>query len=102
MKAWVKKEKKDEKLFNGKRTRGSGNQWSSKGDIQSEIFLIEDKSTDKHSFSVTAKLWEKIWEEAIQDGRIPLLSIQLNKDNKNLIVVDQRDFLELIKGGKTI
>ena len=97
MKKWIKKELQTAKLFEGKRTRGSGNQWSAKGDVKTDIFLIENKTTDKHSFSITAKLWGKIWEEAIRSQRIPLLSIRLNKDGQNLIVIDERDFLESIR-----
>ena len=102
MKHWIKKEIKDAKVFDGKRTRGSGNQWNNRGDIKSKIFLIEAKSTDKNSFSITQKLWKKIWEEAIRTQRIPILSIRLNKNDMDMVVLERRDFLELMKGGEIL
>jgi hypothetical protein len=96
MKHWTKKERDDEKAFEGRRTKGSGNQWHSKGDVKAKRFLIEDKSTEHKSFTVTKKLWEKIWGEAIINGRIPILSLRIDcKDPLDLVVLDQRDFLEL-------
>jgi hypothetical protein len=97
---WKIKERDDAEAFQGKRTKGSGNQWANRGDIKSGIFLIEAKSTDKKSFSITQNLWKKIWEEAIQTQRIPILSIRLNKNDMDMVVLERRDFLELIKGGE--
>jgi len=97
---WKTKEIDDAKAFKGKRTKGSGNLWYSKGDISSKIFLIESKTTERNSFRVSQKLWKKIWEEAVRTQKIPLLSIRLLNNNMDMIVLEQRDFLELIGGGE--
>ena len=94
-KAWETKEKKDAKVFNGKRMPRSGGFWSAKGDIKSEKYLIESKQTTKRSFSVSIDLWKKIEREALLSNRIPLLSIEMGKEKQELIVLSCDDFLTL-------
>ena len=90
---WKKFEKKTAKLFGGKRTKGSGNQWYSPGDIKSEKFLFENKQTENSSFGVSLKLWNKISDEALFSYRIPVLTLQI-KDTK-LVVLSEEDFKKL-------
>jgi hypothetical protein len=62
-----------------------------KGDVRSEDLLIEAKCTAKASISITLSVWEKIRREAILDGRVPVLALQIQ--DRNLIVLDEEDFL---------
>lgn len=95
MKKWEKKEQNDARDFGGKRTPGSGNKWNHKGDVRSDVYLIEDKTTDKKSYTITNELWRKIYNSAILSQRIPLLSIKFNNDSTELIVISKHDFLHL-------
>lgn len=92
---WSGKEKKDAKDFNGYRQKGSGNFWAKPGDVKTDKFLIEAKQTDKKSYSITLKTWDKLYEEALFSFRIPILSL-LIKD-KELVVLSKEDFLKLRK-----
>ena len=82
-KKWHKKERRDRDSFGGRRTPRSGGLWGFKGDIKSDKFLIESKQTEKKSYSVTQKLLQKLWNEAILEQRIPILSVELG-DGKSL------------------
>ena len=90
---WRGKEKKDAKDFGGYRQKGSGNFWSKPGDVKTDKFLIDSKQTDKQSYSITLKTWDKLYKEALFSFRIPILSL-LIKD-KELVVLSKEDFLKL-------
>lgn len=94
---WRKKEQKDAKLFGGKPTPRSGGLWFAKGDSKSEKYLIENKTTDKENFTIVGKVWEKIYNEAIINSRIPLLSIMFGVKNTEVIVIDKNDFVAMIE-----
>lgn len=97
-KQWEKKEAKDAKLFNAKTTPRSGGMWFAKGDSKSEKFLIENKTTGKDNISINGLVWDKINKEALLEGRLPLLSIEFGiKKVRSLVVLDQDDFMELMK-----
>jgi hypothetical protein len=96
MRKWIKKENQDAKDFHGKRTPRSGGLWSFKGDIKSDRFLIESKQTEKKGFTITKKLWNKIYQEAIESRKLPLLSIQI--DDVDIVVLDKNDLLMLLEG----
>lgn len=91
-----KQEKNLAKLMKGRVTPASGAMWGAKGDVRSEKYLIECKTTAKASFAITQKHWEKIQNEALHDGlRIPILNVQLLDGSIDLIVMSKDDFLEL-------
>lgn len=94
MKKWEKKEKKDSEDFGGRRVKGSGNQWSAPGDVKSAKFLIDSKQTDKESFSITLKMWDKLYEEALFSFKYPMLSVQVK--DKEFVVLSKEDFLHLL------
>ena len=87
-----KQEKSVAKKFNARLTAASGALWGTKGDVRSDKYLIECKTTEKDYYTLTAKVWEKIQEEAIQDHmRIPLMVIDL-KDTDRYVVFRPKDF----------
>lgn len=87
-----KQEKSVAKQFGGKVTIASGAIWSSKGDVRNSKFLIECKTTEKDYYSLTAKVWEKIEQEAIKDHlRTPLMVIDL-EDKDRVVVFRPQDF----------
>ena len=71
-------EKSVAKQFGGKQVIASGALWFAHSDVRNDKFLIECKTTEKDYYSLTAKVWEKIEQEAIRDHlRIPLMVIDL-------------------------
>lgn len=77
----------------GRPTPGSGAFWSRKGDARADDLLVEAKMTDKASYSISLRVWDKIRREALLDGRLPVLALQIQ--NRNLVVIDEEDFLAL-------
>lgn len=88
-----KHEKRLEKKFGGQRTAASGAFWSRKGDVRTDDLLIEHKWTGKKSFSLKAETLEKIFTEAILDGRIPVLGVHLN--GQDYVILGEEDFHEM-------
>ncbi len=90
-----KQEKSVAKDFNAKVTVASGALWGAKGDVRNDKFLIECKTTSKSWYSLTAKTWEKIEQEAIRDHmRIPLMVIDL-EDRDRVVVFRMKDFSDV-------
>jgi hypothetical protein len=95
-KKWQKAEKKDAKLFGASNQRGSGNQDHYPTDAVSDQFAIETKQTEKGSYSISLKKWQKLVEETAilnqKDGknRIPILSLHIS--SHHLVVLDYEDF----------
>lgn len=69
----------------GKQTLASGAVASDKGDVKFERkdwkFLLESKSTQNESMSVKLDWACKIYQEALESNRIPLLAIQFTNDH---------------------
>ena len=86
-------EKSVAKEFNAKTVIASGSLWFADSDVRSDKFLIECKTTDKDYYSLTAKVWEKIENEATLDHlRTPLMAIDIESGNQRLIVFNPKDF----------
>ena len=82
----LRQEQKTAKEINGRTTPASGSRWHQKGDIRSDKFLIECKTTTKDSYRLTAKTWEKIYKEALRDGiREPVMRIDLCNEFGDII-----------------
>lgn len=92
MKKWVKKEKRDEKSFSGRRQRGSGNQWHAPGDVKSAKHLIDSKFSDQDEYRITIETWKKICDEAKFTMRIPVLSVEV--DGIEIVVMNRDDVPE--------
>lgn len=97
MKKWQAKEKKDAKDFDGRVHKGSGNQWYQPGDVSTERFIIDSKQTDKKSYSVSLKTWDKLYEEALFLKKLPILSLQIQ--DVEVVVLDKEDFLKILREG---
>jgi len=46
-----------------------------KGDLKTEDYVIECKFTEKKGFRISTKILEKIWGEALDANKLPLLII---------------------------
>ena len=105
-----KRSKKQEKGWakrniGGRERPASGAKWYAKGDVESGEgdykFLWENKYTDKQSFRVTSKDWQKIKEEALKEGKIPGMAIQLRPqvthEQEDLVVISAGDFEGILK-----
>ena len=97
---WRKKQIRDAKDFHGKETPRSGGFWAFAGDVTcGEVFeslLVESKQTDKKSYSVTCNTWDKITHEALLDGKMPMMSVEIQ--GRELIILNKHDFISLLEG----
>ena len=76
----MKKKGKDfEKLV--QKCLNSGSLWFDKGDLKTEDFLIECKTTKKKSFRITTKILRKIWNDALDRNKLPKLVIGIEEDD---------------------
>lgn len=94
MKPWQKQERRLAKKSEGTTTAASGAFWTRKGDVRSASLLVEGKQTDKQSYSIKKAVWDKIRREALLDGRMPVLAIQIQ--DRNLVVIDEEDFFAIV------
>ena len=81
-------EKKVASEISGRTVIASGSLWGSKGDVRSDKFLIECKTTDKDYYTLQYPTWEKIYKEAAKDGlRTPVMCIDLEGGKQRIAVV---------------
>lgn len=74
-----KQEKKLAKDIGARLTPNSGATSFAKGDMYTDEYLVESKATGNASFILKKEVLEKIEREAIQEGKIPLLIIELQE-----------------------
>ena len=100
-------EKRTAKEFNGNTTIASGALYFQKADVRTGTdrtsmfnnsdFLIENKFTDKETYKLERKIWEKIAKEALHDNfRTPLMQIDIQ--DLHLVIMDYNDYLEYFEG----
>jgi len=99
MRRWQKKELRDSISFGGRRTPRSGGLFFAPGDVTTDKFLIDCKSTEKKGFSITEQIWDKIHTEALKCRKLPCLSIQLG-NGVEIVVLSKDDFLTFFKERK--
>lgn len=90
-----KQEKKVAKAVGGKQTANSGATMFSKGDVRTDVFLIECKTTtaDKKSFSIKEDWLLKNEEEAFAMGKDSALCFDFGPGaNKRYYIISERLF----------
>jgi len=82
----------------GKQTVGSGNKLD-KGDVKTDSYRFEAKSTKRRSLSIKLDWLEKIVKESLDTGRLPVVSFLFDAANtpcsKRWILIEEDHFLEL-------
>lgn len=88
-------------IMNARQQMASGSVWFAKGDVTTENFLIEAKTRAKKSKQITLKKeWlDKIAEEAVVAGKIPVLAISFG-DGRDFFILSTEDFLSLVQASK--
>lgn len=89
--AWQRQEDRLAKKVGGQVSAGSG-AFDRKGDVRAPTELWECKWTGKKQVTIQAAVLEKICGEAIIEGRIPVLGLELN--GRNYVVVEEADWLD--------
>jgi len=77
-KSFVAQEKRTAKSLKAQLRAGSGNSMYAKGDVISENFLIECKTTEKKSIRITAQWLDKISHEAMVEEKHPALVFSMD------------------------
>ena len=80
------------KDISGAVTAASGAFWHRKGDVQNGVYKVEAKATAAKSISIKIDVWNKIRTEALLEGRIPALFLEIGGDTE-LVVQDKNDWL---------
>jgi len=96
--AWKKFEQKIAKELEGHRIPCSGVAKDFKGDVETDIFLIDCK----HGKQIPKRLidwYEKIKKDAKHKGKIPILILKPKGKHYELVVISLKNFKEMI-GGK--
>lgn len=85
----------EERVLGGstRRRPGSGNQWHGKGDASSTDFLVECKRTDKQSITIKNADLVKITDEAVVEGRLPVMAIEIG--GRDYVLLAEDDFMEV-------
>ena len=59
----------------------SGSLWFDKGDLKTDELVIECKFTEKKGYRITTKILEKLWNEALDSNKLPLLVIGIQEED---------------------
>ncbi len=92
-----KQEKSIADKFEGKPQINSGAFTFYKGDVKTDYFLFEAKTTttSKESFSIKKEWLEKINKEAFPLKKIPVLAFRFEPDGKDYYIVDENTMKKL-------
>jgi hypothetical protein len=82
-------EKRVARAHGGTVNSGSGNGPWRKGDVRCDDYLVEAKRTDRASWTLKASEWETIRRHALNDGRLPMICLELG--GRNLVIVEECD-----------
>jgi len=93
----VKQEKRLAKDLGAKRTPQSGAQPTSPNDMILGNYIIESKATKGKSISLQKEWLDKVKQSPINFGKIPILVLDFTKSKDRYIVMDEKDFKNLIK-----
>ena len=89
-----KQEERTADKYNGSRNVMSGAGWVRKNDVRTEDLLVENKITDKQSYSIKSHEMVKLARTAILEDRIPVLQVDLG--GRSYVVLLENDFMEMI------
>ena len=88
---WKKQEQGIARRRGGALTRGSGSGWRQRNDVrEGRRILWEAKHTAGESISVKRVTWSNLRKNALLDGAMPALDIQLG--DLGLVVISRADF----------
>lgn len=76
------------------RAINSGALWFDKGDLKTDDLMIECKYTDKKSYRITTETLQKLWNDALEANKMPILVISI-KDGNNSWLLNA----EITRGG---
>lgn len=80
-----------------RRVRGSGSRWYAPGDVLSEIFLFENKDTERpqKQRTIYRSVFDKIKREAFQENKIPVYVIGFG-DGKDFMLMEDTDWYHIV------
>jgi hypothetical protein len=81
------------KNLNGSVNSGSGNGWLRKADVRTEQELFELKITDKKSYSLKDAELDKLTDQALIDGRIPVFMVEFKSTGNSWVILSKNDYL---------
>lgn len=67
-----------------------------KGDVVTDIFLFDDKTTGAKSFSVNEETFLKLARDAFRMRRIPAMRVRFESSNRAYYVIDGTTFTRLV------
>ncbi len=82
-----KQEKRVAEQVKGKTTPGSGNQWHTKGDVQSKTLQVENKRTDTGRYILRAKELRRYRVLAAKAGKRFVMQVDLSEDSRDQYVL---------------
>src|SRR6267142_34725 len=95
----LKDSQKQERAFShmvgGSLNSGSGNGWLRKADVRTEKELFELKITDKKSYALKDTELEKLSDQALIDGRIPVFMVEFKSTGNSWVILSKEDYLTL-------
>jgi hypothetical protein len=92
VKPWERQERDVARRRGGSRQPGSGSGWRKPNDVRESGVLWEMKYTGARQITVKLDDWEKLRSNAILDGKVPAMHLQLGK--RKLVVISEEDFDE--------
>lgn len=87
------------RLYNGKLTPGSGNQWHTKGDVITDEEMIELKTTTKDIYPLDWRVLKEHLTNALLAGKMPVFEIEYAGNGVTVVVLDKEDYLALRERG---
>ena len=82
--------------YGGTLNSGSGNGWIRKADVRTPDRLIEFKTTTKSRYPLDSRELQKLFDQALLDGRIPVFEVEFANDGVTCVVLDKNDYLAMI------
>lgn len=88
-------EKRGATEYGGRTTSNSGAGWVQKGDVHTDLEVIEMKATGKTQVTIKALWLQKVFLEATAKLKRPVLDLELA--GEHYVVLTRHDYLELTR-----